>query len=236
MGYAVTWAEKLQEAFAPLLDFIFPPYCVLCESHLHVYERLVCTDCWRRLPVCGEPVLWYRAGSPALATTWSLSATLAVWTYDENVQRVIHLFKYNGYRCLAHPLGLGLGGALFAEEVFSSADVLVPVPLHPARWRERGYNQSELLAHTASKVSGIPLWTKALRRIRYTTPQAKLGPAERAQNVQGAFAVKDRVSVVGKKIVLIDDVFTTGATSNECARVLLEAGAHSVFLATVARA
>ncbi|MGQ9561127.1 MAG: ComF family protein [Candidatus Oleimicrobiaceae bacterium] len=236
MRYAVTWAERLQEAFAPLLDFVFPPYCVLCESHLQVYEHLVCADCWRRLPTCGQMVLWYRVGAGSLPPAWSLSATLAVWAYNENVERVIHLFKYNGYRCLAHPLGLALGGALFAAEAFSSADVLVPVPLHPVRRRERGYNQSELLARTASRLCGISLLADALRRIRYTTPQAKLGPAERAQNVRGAFAVKDRASVIGKKVVLIDDVFTTGATSNECARMLLEAGAHSVFLATVARA
>jgi len=236
MGFAVTWAEKLQKIFAPLFDFVFPPYCVICEARLQVHEHLVCTSCWQRLPRCNELVVWYSAGADGLPMRWYLSASLAVWTYGDEIQKIIHLFKYNGYRCLSHPLGLALGSALWSAVDCSSADLLVPIPLHPARRRERGYNQSELLAYTASKMCGVPVEAQTLRRVRYTTPQAKLGPKERAENVAGAFAVKDPKRVGGKKVVLVDDVLTTGATANECARVLLEAGAKSVLVAAVARA
>ncbi|MBC7186259.1 MAG: ComF family protein [Calditrichaeota bacterium] len=235
MGRAVTWQEKLLVAFAPLLDFILPPYCVLCQAHLELHEFVLCTTCWLRLPVCPEPVIAFGARAK-VGPAPPLSTSLSVWKYSPEVQEVIHLFKYRGYQCLAHPLGLALGGAIHAAGALAAADLLVPVPLHPARKRERGYNQSELLARTASKICGIPVEAGVLRRTRYTTPQAKLGAAERARNVAGAFAVRVPETVRGKVVMLVDDVFTTGATANECAAVLLKAGARRVGLATVARA
>lgn len=236
MGRAVTWQEKLLVVFAPLLDFILPPYCVLCQAHLELHEFVLCTSCWLRLPVCPEPAVAFRDARAKVGQAAHLSTSLSVWRYSPEVQEVIHLFKYRGYDCLAHPLGLALGGAIHAAGALAAADVLVPVPLHPARKRERGYNQSELLARTASNICGIRVEAELLRRTRYTTPQAKLGAAERARNVAGAFAMTAPEKVRGKEVMLVDDVFTTGATANECARVLLQTGARRVGLATVARA
>ncbi|MCR4437491.1 MAG: ComF family protein [bacterium] len=236
MGQAVTWQEKLMVAFAPLLDFVLPPYCVLCQAHLEIHEFVLCTNCWLGLPTCPQPVIAFGGQRGKGSQHPYLSTSFSVWRYSPEVQEVIHLFKYRGYQCLAHPLGLALGGALQAVGALATSDLLVPVPLHPARKRERGYNQSELLARTASKICGIRVETELLRRTRYTTPQAKLGAAERTRNVAGAFAVSAPAHVQGRGIILVDDVFTTGATANECARVLLQAGAREVSLATMARA
>jgi ComF family protein len=121
----------------------------------------------------------------------------------------------------------------YANEQF---DALVPVPLHPARRRERGYNQAELLAKAMAAETGFPIIAHELRRIRATPSQTKLDRHARAENVKDAFALAKDLSFTGLKILLVDDVYTTGATLNECARMLREAGAASVFALTFCRA
>jgi ComF family protein len=116
----------------------------------------------------------------------------------------------------------------------SPAQALVPVPLHSARQREREFNQAEILARLLSKRSGIPL-ALCLQRTRYTTTQTRLDRHERMENLRGAFRVRHTPSVTGRHLILIDDVFTTGSTVEECARVLRAAGAASVRVLTVAR-
>ncbi len=236
MGEAFTWREKLEGFFAPLLDFIFPPHCVLCGAHLARHEVVVCCDCWLRLPLCRTPLIEYQDGNAFNGQRCHLGTSVAVWGYSEEVEQVIHLFKYGGYSCLARPLGLAMAGVLVSAGLACKADVLAPIPLHPARRRERGYNQSELLARQIGKVTGLPVAARLLHRTRYTKPQAQLGAAERAKNVAGAFAASSPALAQNRSIVLVDDVLTTGATANECARVLKEAGAAQVFLATAARA
>ncbi|MDZ7413507.1 MAG: ComF family protein [candidate division KSB1 bacterium] len=236
MGNALAWREKLEELLAPLLDFVFPPYCMFCGAHLARHECLVCYNCWFALPLTPSPGGVVHTGGAKHGEPQHLDASVAVWRYDEQVERIIHLFKYGGYTCLARPLGLAVGGTLVATGLCDRGDVLVPIPLHPARRRERGYNQSELLARRAAKVCGLPVETDLLRRTRYTRPQSQLGASERAKNVAGAFAVRLPAEVGGRRVILVDDVLTTGATASECARVLKEAGALEVFLATAARA
>jgi ComF family protein len=156
--------------------------------------------------------------------------------YEGALRSLIHLFKYSGMRPLAKPLAEYLARSIPVDERF---DAVVPVPLYWRRKWERGYNQAELLARFIAKRRGIPV-LNILRRKRATATQAGLASAGRRRNVAGAFALrssrfgKDQ-NVVGKKILLIDDVMTTGATASACASVLKRGGAKSVSLFTVAR-
>ncbi len=126
----------------------------------------------------------------------------------------------------------------YKDEIFSFAqiDMLVPVPLHLRRLQERGFNQSLLLARVISRVHKIPVEFNVLERIRYTQPQTQLSGSERERNMRGAFRVRKNLFPAGNNILLIDDVFTSGATVGECARVLKEAGARQVQVLTLARA
>ncbi len=149
--------------------------------------------------------------------------------------KAIHEFKYGGKSFLAKPLGLILSD--YARTWLDGRQNLhiMPVPLHPRRVRERGYNQSLLLAEGIAKSLGAEIDFLSLRRTRYTKPQTELGSEERSRNVRRAFSVHNRDKVKGKSILLVDDVATTGSTLNECARVLRKAGCREVFCLVLAR-
>jgi ComF family protein len=150
-------------------------------------------------------------------------------SYEATLRGLIHLFKYNQVRPLAKPLAALLARAIPREHRF---DVIVPMPLHWKKRWSRGYNQSELLANEVARRWGVPV-SKIVRRIKSTAPQAGLSNSKRRLNVRGAFAA--RKSVKGLRVLLIDDVLTTGATASACARVLKRAGASHVAVAAVAR-
>jgi ComF family protein len=153
-------------------------------------------------------------------------------SYEGALRELIHLYKYGRVRTLAKPLGALLAAALPREERF---DAVTPVPLHWRRQWQRGFNQSELLARTMAARCGIPV-VPALRRVRATLTQAGLSNTRRRQNVDTAFECRRGArALAGKRILLIDDVLTTGSTAAACARVLKRAGAAKVALLTVAR-
>lgn len=152
--------------------------------------------------------------------------------YDGELRELIHLFKYGRIQTLAKPLGRLLALALPREQEF---DVIVPMPLHWRKRWQRGFNQSALLASELSRRTNIPV-KNALRRIRFTSAQAGLTSSKRRLNVSGAFRAAQKHSLDGKKVLLIDDVMTTGATAASCARALKMTGAREVTLLTVARA
>ncbi len=149
---------------------------------------------------------------------------------------LISRFKYQGATYLAEPLGMLLADLQDEYFSFSNIDILIPVPLHPRRLRERGFNQSLLLARVISRLKKIPLACHLLERVRYTPPQTQLSGSEREKNVRGAFCLRSNHFLAEKTVLLIDDVFTSGATVNECTRVLKEAGAREVQVLTLARA
>lgn len=148
----------------------------------------------------------------------------------------IHRLKYGRHTSLSRPLGALVGDTLFRFWDVNSVDLLVPVPLHLKRLRHRGFNQAHLLIQRWAKHDGIPFDGLTLLRNRWTEPQTALSRKERKKNIKGAFVVKTRDRIEGKKIVLVDDVYTTGSTVNECARVLMSAGAQIVDVLTLARA
>lgn len=151
--------------------------------------------------------------------------------YEGSLRGLIHLFKYNGMKPLARPLAGFLERAIPVDQAF---DAVVPVPLHWRKRWQRGFNQAELLARLVAKHRRTPL-LDALKRKRSTAVQATLASSGRRRNVAGAFEIRGKELVAGKKILLIDDVMTTGATASACASVLKRAGAQSVSLVTLAR-
>lgn len=159
---------------------------------------------------------------------WSWSYAL----HEGRLRDLIHLFKYGGMRPLARPLGAWLANAYPCLEQF---DALVPMPLHWWKQMQRGFNQSDLLARELSRRVGVPVLNAARRR-RRTAVQARLTPAQRRENVRGAFDVPSPERVRGLSLLLVDDVMTTGSTVNACAKALKQAGAARVCVLTVARA
>ena len=217
-------AGRFRRLVQTLLDFLYPATCLVCDGEVVGEGPWVCTACWERLPRFSDGA---ERASDGLAYK-------AVWEFDEAVQRIVHAFKFFGKRSLALPLAQRMAAAVAVDGAFRGGDLLVPVPLHKTRLRERGFNQSWLLAQGVSAILGIPC-VDALVRQRYTKAQSRLNLAARQQNVAGAFAVRDAEAVSGKHVLLVDDVTTTGATLRACAEVVRQAGAASVRGLTAAK-
>lgn len=191
-------------------------YCVSCRTP---FDNAFPLDAAGRCPLC-------RSGLRGF------DAAYCFGSYEGVLREWIHLYKYGRVKTMVRPLGELLAAALPREEQW---DAVVPVPLHwRRRWR-RGFNQSELLAHAVARRWGIPV-IKALKRARYTPTQTGLSNTGRRKNVAAAFAAVRRHPVSGCRILLVDDVMTTGSTAAACARVLRQAGAAGITLLTVARA
>jgi len=237
-----------------LIDIIYPPRCAVCSRFLwkgplarETPSGFFCPDCTADFhsvasplcPVCGQPfsseVLEDHLCEDCLRNRPSYEAAWAPYRYEGAILKGIHRLKYGSKSFLADALGPLL--ARFAEERLdrSGRVLIMPVPLHPKRLRERGFNQSLLLARHVSRVLHIDLDFLSLRRVRYTLPQTRLAKKERLQNVRGAFELRDQNAVRGKSVLLVDDVVTTGNTLNECARILKKGGAEKVFCLSLAR-
>jgi ComF family protein len=156
--------------------------------------------------------------------------------FDGPARRLIHSFKYEQKVHFGTSLGLLTTRHLESFARQTAADLLIPVPLHLRRLRERGYNQAVLLGEHLARQWQMPLMRNNLRRHRWTDPQISLNAAERVSNVRGAFAVSRQAEIRGRRIILVDDVYTTGSTVNECARTLHGSGAAAVFVVTAVRA
>lgn len=228
---------RLDEVKGKFIDFLFPPRCVGCGSE----GSFVCASCQATLsrlptlvcPTCSKPLAL--GDSCPYCRKWKLDidGIRSPFAFEGLVRKAVHQLKYGHFKALAAPLGQLLGEYLEAEPV--PADVLVPVPLHGRRLRERGYNQSALLAAEIGKAKGLPAVTDSLVRLRHTKSQVKTaGAEERQRNMAGAFGCRD-ARLAGKRVLLVDDVCTTGATMNSCAIALREAGAASVWGLVLAR-
>ena len=237
----------LRSLFAAAADFFFPPQCLLCRKSLSALdETCFCASCRGEFsyisgplcPVCGIPFV-SQQGEDHLCSRCIGKAPLydrarAVGEYDGSLRTAIHRFKYDSRSLLAAPLGQLLadkGRQLLESEAY---DVVLPVPLHPRRLRQRGFNQSLFLARQVGQQWDIPVETEGLKRVRWTDPQTMLPVKERVHNVRGAFAYSGR-GVEDRAVVLIDDVYTSGSTVDECARVLKRSGARRVDVLTLAR-
>lgn len=221
------------------LHLIAPSLCPACEDPIPTRERSICESCRASLPAAPYPEEIYQ---DLLADyepdELALSAIGSLYTFEKEgaVQRIIHAIKYRGCRALGRALGeeLGLTMQIFPEFADAGIDVILPVPLHRARLRERGYNQAEEIARGVSRAWGIPVRADILKRRRHTGSQTTLRADARRANVAQAFTT-GKADLHGRNILLCDDVFTTGSTLNACASVLLDAGAESVSAVTIGR-
>lgn len=226
------------------LPRLFPPFCVCCGRPFWTFDGRAADAAG---PVEGGgssdvPPLPGRSDAAGAGLCGAcarqrprFSYARAAALYRDTAREALHALKFGGKATLARPLGDLLAETGEVVVPRRTVDCLVPVPLHPARQAERGFNQSSLLARRLSRRWGIPVAEGLLRRVRVTRSQTELSAAERAANVRGAFAVRRPSAVAGLHVLLIDDIFTTGATVSECCRVLLDAGARAAGVFTVAR-
>jgi ComF family protein len=239
------FAGRLRAIADRALNVALPPLCPACRQL--VREGGLCATCWSKLSFITRPYC-ERLGIPfaydpgpnvvsmqALADPPAYRRARAAVRYDEIGRTLVHALKY-GDRLELAPLMGGLM-AHAGQELFARADALVPVPLHWRRLWMRRFNQSALLAKAISRLTGIPLADSALKRVKATAQQVGLSKAERAQNLQGAFCVppEGKAMVSGRRLVLVDDVLTSGATADAAARTLLRAGAANVDVLVFAR-
>lgn len=215
-------------------------FCAECMEEIRLIRSPKCSVCG--VPFWGDGETDHVCGNCEIRPRPFVSAE-ALGVYDGPLRSAVHALKYDGKLRVARILGKALYRYFTASRLKHTVDVIVPVPLHPVRLRQRGFNQSILLIRGWNKWLardeeggvGQVIRMEALRRIRNTRPQMSLGRKERQTNIIGAFDVHPRVSVEGQRVLLVDDVLTTGATVAECATVLLKAGAAKVDVLTVAR-
>lgn len=237
----------LKNLFKGLLDLIYPLNCLLCRKRLSAdnKEETLCGDCRKTIepnfpPFCQKCSRHLKEANPlnlcpdCQRARHYFDRAWAAVLYNEPMHTLIHQFKYQnktGLRKLFAGLLLS-----FIEKYsidMSAYDIIVSVPLHPTRLRERGYNQTEFLAESLSKEFHLAIISKNLSRMRHTKNQALLGKKERWTNIQGAFKINDPSGFQKTSVLIVDDLFTTGATASEAARLLKEAGAKKVDVLTL---
>jgi ComF family protein len=239
------FAGAMRAAGRRMLDIGLPPLCPACRDP--VDDNALCAACWSKLSFIARPFC-ERLGIPfaydpgpgllsmeAIADPPAYHRARAAVRYDDVARALVHAFKY-GDRLDLGPM-MGRWVATAGREILAEADALVPVPLHWRRLWTRRFNQSAALAEQVSRTSGVAVTHGALKRVKATAHQVGLSRPERAVNVQGAFRVpaEGKVDVSGRRLVLVDDVLTSGATVDACARALLRAGAASVDVLVFAR-
>lgn len=239
--------RNLREELSGLVDFIFPPVCPLCGKGLEEGAgSSLCRTCLSELPplsspccpLCSLPF----AGPPesdhlcgrCLEERPAFAAVTAYGIYAGLLRDAVQSLKYRDRFHLSRSLGQLLGERVAGRHRSHPFDLVVAVPLHRRRLQERTYNQALLLAGVIGGRLGVPVAAAALRRLRFTLPQQGLTEKERLHNLKGAFALTGDVE--GLRVLLVDDVMTTGATARECSRVLVQGGASGVEVAVVARA
>jgi ComF family protein len=244
-GSVVNTAAAALAIVDPLLTILFPSQCVVCRRLVgEPSQGPLCSGCFALLPRhqgllcgCGVPLACgveapcgrCRRGLTVFETGGSLGP------YEGSLRTLLHALKYGRRPRLAGRLADALVASPVICGLFTPQTLLVPVPLHPRRQRERGFNQSEHIARALGRRTGLPVLARTLVRRRDTPPQTGLTAAQRRQNVSGAFAARASSTLQGRTVILIDDVLTTGATVRACGAALLRAGAAAVRVLTVAR-
>ncbi|MFH1897303.1 MAG: ComF family protein [Candidatus Desantisbacteria bacterium] len=236
--------------FWGLFNLIFPAECSFCSNPLEtIRQRYICANCQTKivpieLPVCdkcGKPLVpsFNRLQHPLCRECRTMrryfTVARAVGTYEGVLKKAIWLFKYEGKTGLQGILGSLMVDCINHLDWASKIDIIVPIPLHKTKLKTRGYNQAGILTVFMGEKLNIPISQNNLKRIKATITQASLKRKERIKNIHNAFFIQQPEKFSGKRILLIDDVFTTGATSNECSRILKKAGVSDIFVLTIAR-
>jgi ComF family protein len=235
-----------------VLNLFYPELCLVCSTPVsRLQDCGICGACWKKArelrisgplcPSCGLPYESFENEGAHLCGRCSIglppySGARAFGRYSAELSRIVRALKFDGRRRLAGLLAPLLASTFLEFWETQKIDLIVPVPLHPRRKRERGYNQAALLGRSLATLVGLPCCNNALARVRNTLPQVGLSDKERAHNMQHAFRCVRPRAIKGRSVLLIDDVITTGSTVASACETLLEAGAMRVSVLAVARA
>jgi ComF family protein len=218
-----------------LFDFILPRHCIICKDKLHLHQETICDNCFSKIEIA-DKLRIEREFNKKFSSENLISdfASAFVFKEDGELQKLIHSLKYDNNFIVGKYLGKITAEILNDKIAKWNPDLIIPIPLHTLRKVDRGFNQANEISKGLSKSLNIPCSTKFLRRKIYTETQTHLNLVERKANMQGAFVVSSKKGIKNKNVILVDDVITTGATTSECAKVLLENGANKIFALSVA--
>jgi len=225
--------------FNPFVDFInlmFPDLCVVCGSSLQKNEHQLCVSCLHEIPKTNYHLI---DENPIEKRFWGKVPIYRATSYfffqkGSSFQKLLHILKYKGNKEIGELMGKYAAIDLLDSTDFTSIDVILPVPLHPGKYKLRGYNQSEWIGKGLSVVLNRPMDTSTLIRARENTTQTKKTVFERYENTEGIFELKDTTVLAGKHVLLVDDVLTTGSTLEACVRALLETPEIKISIFTLA--
>ncbi|WP_419241857.1 ComF family protein [Cardinium endosymbiont of Nabis limbatus] len=227
----------MKRLIAGLLDLLFPPICVGCNGKLVQGEKWVCTICFGSFPETNS----HKLADNAIVINHFLGKTHIAYGFSlyrlrkkSHLAQVLFAMKYKNQPKIGEMLGQYYGQILSETLAMETIDGIVAIPLHPKRFKERGYNQSDFFAKGLSVSLKTPVYTKCIERIRHTPSQTTKNKKERIANLEGAFQVTAPALLSGKRLLLVDDILTTGATLASCTNALLAAGAAEVSIATIA--
>ncbi len=224
-----------------LSDFtglFYPNICAVCHDGLTRGEEVICTSCLYHIP---RTRYWTTDDNPVAKIFWGRANIEKACAYflfakGSKYRKLLHLLKYNGRSDIGIKLGEEFGRELSDSEAYRTINAIVPVPLHPKRLKERGYNQAQMIAQGLSKSMGIPVINDVLLRTQYTQTQTKKTREERVKNVSEAFCIHNHKKIENRHILLVDDVVTTGATLEICANTILANTSTQISIGTLAYA
>lgn len=228
--------KQLYSILEDVVDLLYPRICAGCNAHLMKHEQNLCLICLHRLP---KTYFWDYKVNPVeklFQGRLKVNAACAFLHFEQDTvtQHLMHRLKYEGKRSIGTALGRSFAVILREKMWFTDADIIVPVPLHPAKEARRGYNQSDYFAQGLAEVLNIPVRTNWMARVKMTDTQTKRSRYQRAENVDDIFRVRSRSGFAGKNVLLVDDVVTSGATLIAAGSCLREAGVARLYVATMA--
>jgi ComF family protein len=229
MGY-------LYDLWDDFLSLLFPRLCYACGNHLLRNEKLICTECYVLMPRTNYHL---DENNPVAQLFWGRckiekAAAFSFYNRGSRIRNLIHNLKYKGNKEIGYELGRIYGTLLYDSGFTSGMDLIIPVPLHQSKKRQRGFNQSEIISAGLSEAAGLPVDAKVLERKTVTGTQTRRSRYERWVNVEGTFNVTDTLMIAGKHILLVDDVITTGSTLESCVNELLKTEGVKVSVVALA--
>lgn len=228
--------NKVISAIDDVVGLFYPRVCSGCDAHLMNHEDNLCLECLHSLP---KTYFWDYKVNPVEELFFGrlqVSSACSFLHFEKGsiTQKLMHRFKYEGKSDIGVVLGRNFGQKLKEKHWFTDADIIIPIPLHPAKEARRGFNQSNYIADGLGEVLDVPVRSKLMKRIRMTESQTRKSRFVRSENVDSVFQIDEPSKVRGKNVIIVDDVVTTGATLEAAGNCLIQAGASKLYIATVA--
>ncbi len=218
--------------YKSFINFLYPPFCYTCDKRLMDEEKLICETCWKSFKSFEGGIKIDRKDLK-LPSGKNFTECHTIYYYNDKTLKLIHVFKYYKKSSLSIRIGKDFGDVIRKNNFEKKYDMIIPVPLHKSRERERGFNQSNLICKQAASISGLPLLNDVIIRKKNSKSQSQLAYKERIENVKNIFNIKSPRKIKGRKIILIDDIITTGLTVNSCCSELKKHGAEEILCLAV---